>query len=90
LAVLLAALAVGVRAIPRLLTESRGTSNDVTAMFTLRHAVPRPGLRLAPRKSPLSFIRLYSNDLGLFPMFSGMLQQRAGRDRLRLLGAQRE
>ena len=91
LVVLVAALAVAVRAIPRVLTESSGTSNDVTAVFTLRQAVPRPGLRLAPRKAnPLFFISFHSNDLGLFPMFSGGLQQRADRDRLRLLGAQRE
>jgi hypothetical protein len=89
--VLLAALAVAMRAIPRVLNESSGTSNDATAVFTLDQTAPTPRLRLAPRKANcLSLICLHSNDLELFPMFSGMLQRRAGRDRLRLLGAQRE
>jgi hypothetical protein len=91
LVVLLAALATAIRAIPRVLTEVHGASNDATAVFVLRQIDSKPAHRVLPRKdSTQSLICLNINSLELFPMFSGMLQQRAGRDRLRLLGAQRE
>jgi hypothetical protein len=91
LVVLLAAMTTAARAIPRVLTACAGTPNDATAVFTLRQAVPGPVSQSTPRKAtPPGFLCLHSHNLELFPMFSGMLQQRAGQDRLCLLRAQRE
>jgi hypothetical protein len=91
LVVLLAALTTASRAIPRVLTEATGTVNDATAVFVLRQTALRPGPRVLPRKAnTLSLICLHSNNLELFPMFSGVLQQTAGQDRLRLLTTRRE
>ncbi len=91
LLVLLAALATAIRAIPRVLAEVHGASNDATAVFVLRQSDSRPAHRVLPRKAGAqSLICLNSNNLELFPMFSGVLQSRAGQQRLRLLGARRE
>lgn len=89
--VLFTMLATATRAIPRVLSEVKGASSDVTSVFVVRHTSTRPATRLLPRCTGLvSLICLNPNHLELFPRFSGMLQQRTGKNRLRLLEAQRE
>jgi hypothetical protein len=91
LVVVMAALTMAARAIPRVLTGAAGASNDSTAVFTLQRSAPRPKARLLSRKlNSFGFAIFHSDSLELFPMFSCTLQRWAGEDRLQLLGAQRE
>lgn len=87
--VLLIVLATATRAIPRVLTAANGVSNAATTVFVVRRAPARPARRLLSRKTGI-FICHHPGYLALCRGFSGVFQQEVGRNRLCLLGAQRE